>query len=762
MKARISLTVWAAVSCAAAVPGVIAADRTQAPATPAELAIDGPPPPAAPAVIARDSRGRVTIRAERVERPLRVDGVLDDEPYAAVQPISDFIQQEPREGEPTTEPTEVWVLFDQEHLYISARCRDSRPDRIVANDMRREGRNITQNDNVSIIIDTFYDRRNGYEFLVNPVGGMVDNQITDERDINRDWNAVWAARTQRGPEGWSVEIAIPFRSLRYRSAGTQVWGINIRRTIRWKNEFVYLSPVPRQYGPRGILRLSSAATLVGLEVPAAAHHLELKPYALSGVRADRAVDPGFGGDFHRDAGLDVKYGLTRSLTADFTYRTDFAQVEDDDQQVNLTRFSLFYPEKRDFFLEGQGLFAFGGVETGLPRTVRTLTSSSNVPVLFFSRQIGLQGDRQVPIDGGGRLTGKAGKYSLGLLDIQTGDSPVSSATNFAVARVKRDILRRSYIGLIGTRRSPSADAVGAGLTYGADASFSFYQNLNVLGYYARTSGPHGDDDSYRARFDYDADLLGVQVERLSVGRQFVPEVGFLRRSDFIENLAQIRVSRRPQSALIRKWNVETALDYITNRERRLENRVARGAIRSELHSGDTWTVEYTRAFELVPAPFPVAGLEVPAGVYRYSTVLGSYTLGSQRRVAGDITLARGGFYGGGRTEAGYRGRVEVNARLSIEPGVTVNWLDLPLGTATAKLFSTRTTFSFSPAMWVGALIQYNSTTHLATTNLRFRWEYLPGSDLFLVYSDGRETLVRTVPSTLNRAFTIKLTRLFRF
>jgi hypothetical protein len=734
---------------------------------PSGVTIDGPLPPEAPAVLARDSRGRATLRAVRVEAPLRIDGALDEAVYAAVEPITDFIQQDPQEGQPASEPTHMWVLFDDEHLYIAARCSDSQPNRIVANDMRREGRNITQNDNISIIIDTFYDRRNGYEFLVNPIGGMVDNQITDERDINRDWNTVWYARARMDDLGWTVEVAIPFRSLRYRAAGPQVWGINLRRTIRWKNEFVYISPVPRTYGPRGILRLSSAATLVGFEAPAASRNLEIKPYVLSGVTADRVLQPAFRNDFEPNAGVDLKYGLTRSLTADLTYRTDFAQVEDDDQQVNLTRFTLFFPEKRDFFLEGQGIFGFGGVESGAVRTGRVPSPAANTPVLFFSRRIGLAGGRPVPIEGGGRVTGKAGPYSVGLLNVQTDDSPEVGAfsTNFAVARVKRDIFRRSYVGLVATRRSPGVVAGDTNVAFGADASVWLSENVNVLGYFARTSTPglRGGEDSHRLRAEYDTDLYALQVERLAVGEHFRPEVGFLRRSGFVQHFAQGRVSRRPRSSsLVRKVNAELAADYISDVHDRLENRQVRGAFRTDFHTGDSTLVEVARTYEFVPRPFRVAGVEIPVGPYRWSTALASYTLGSQHRVAGELLLARGGFYGGDRTEAGYRGRVEVSRRFSIEPGVSFNWLDLPMGRTTATLLSARETFSFTPSMWLGALLQYNSTTNVASTNVRFRWEYRPGSDLFVVYSDGRDTLQRGMPDLFSRTFTVKVTRLVRF
>ena len=735
--------------------------------------LHGPPPPAAPAVLARDEQGRATVRAVRIDQPLRIDGVLDEAVYRQVPSIADFRQIEPDEGARVSEPTEIWVLFDREHLYIVARCRDSQPDRIVANDMRRDGGNITQNDNLSIVIDTFYDRRNGYEFLVTPLGGMMDSQVTDERDVNRDWNTVWSARSRLTGEGWTTEVMIPFRSLRYQGSGPQTWGLNVRRTIRWKNEYAYLNPVPRSEGARGILRFSMAAPLVGLDIDVESLGLDLKPYALAAARADRALDPRFQTDGDADAGFDAKYGITRSLTADFTFHTDFAQVEDDDQQINLTRFSLLYPEKREFFLEGQGIFGFGGVESS-PR--RAATAPTNTPVLFFSRAIGLAGDRAVPIDAGGRLTGKVGKYSVGLLQIQTGDTaptglpgspglPGVPETRFSVFRVKRDILRRSYIGVIGTRRAAD-DGPGSNVVMGLDAGLNFFQFLNIVGYYAETRTPGLDDEnrSYRGRLQYDADLFGLTLEHLAVGRNFNPEIGFLRRDGFVESLAQVRVSRRPAAfESVRKVSVEGGFDYVADPDGRVENRQVRAALRTELQSSDSWTVEYLHDYEFVPEAFDIPGdMRIPVGAYRFSSLTGRYTLGAQHRIAGDFSAAYSGFYGGTRAEAGYRGRIEISPRLAVEPGLSVFRLDLPQGDTTAGLASVRTTMSFRPNMWLAALVQHNSASHLSTANVRFRWEYQPGSDLFIVYSDGRNTLLRGRERLQNRGFTVKMTRLFRF
>jgi hypothetical protein len=722
--------------------------------------------PVAPDVRTRDAAGHVVVRATRIDSPPRIDGVLDDEVYRTVLPITDFIQQNPDEGELSTEPTLVWLLFDDTTLYISARCHDSQPSRIVGTDMRRDGRNVSQNDNFAVVLDTFHDRRNGFEFLVNSVGGMWDSQITDERDANRDWNAVWVSRSRRDAEGWTVEMAIPFRSLRYRGEGPQVWGINLRRNVRWKNELSYLSPVPRQEGPRGILRLSQAATLVGLVAPPATSlNLDIKPYTVAALTTDRTVSPALINDPVGNVGFDVKYALTRGLTADFTYRTDFAQVEDDDLQVNLTRFNLFFPEKREFFLEGQGTYAFGGAQT-------TSTSGtgvpSNTPVMFFSRRIGLSDGDVVPMDVGGRVTGRAGRYTLGVLNVKTGENPdlAVPANTFSVMRVKRDIFRRSYVGVIGTHRSQSEVGTAGNAAFGVDTNLAFYQNLFVTGYYAetRTPGQVGTGRSHRGRLDYDNDRVGVQVERLAVGRGFNPEVGFMRRADFVQHFGQFRLSHRPASlAAIRRMSVESSLDYITDNDLRLQNRTSRVLVRTEMENSDAWLVQHTADFEWVDRPFRVVGAMIPAGVYRFSNTRASYTFGTQRRISGEVGAGRGEFYGGERTDISMRTRADLSKHLSLEPSVTINRIDLPAGRFIATLASSRAIVSFNPRMIIAALVQYNSSANFFTTNIRYRWEFNPASELFVVYSDGRDTAL--VPgrqsALINRGFTIKVTRLFQ-
>ena len=722
--------------------------------------IDGPPAPQPPEVISRDAAGRVTVRAVRLAEPIELDGSLDEPVYQDSPSMSGFIQQEPAEGTPATEETEIWVFFDRDHVYISARCWDSAPEsEWVANEMRRDSLNIGRGDFVTILLGTFYDRRSANLFTINSIGGRMDGQVTDER-YTRDWNPIWEVRPGRFEDGWTFEAAIPFKSLRYRPGRSQVWSFNVQRNVRRKNESSYLVPMPAARGLGAMNQVSLAGTLVGLEAPEGTQTLELKPFVTGDLTSDRVAIPPVSNAFDRDIGLDVKYGITQNLVADVTVNTDFAQVEADEQQVNLTRFSLFFPEKREFFLENQGLFAFGGAGAG--------PFGGSTPVLFYSRRIGLEQGREVPFDVGGRLTGRIGAFSVGALNIQTGDEPVSAtlSTNFTAVRVKRDVLRRSSVGGIFTRRSVSTEASGSNETYGLDGTFGFYDNLSINTYWAKTQTRGLNDDvSYRAQLDYAGDRYGVEVERLVVGADFNPEVGFLRRHDFERSFGSFRFSPRPRSiAAIRQFSWSAQIDYITDRAGVIETRGAEGRFGIELENGDNYSISYTRNYEFLEQPFPIApDVTIPVGGYSFQDVRTSYSFGPQRQLAGQLLAQHGSFFNGNRTSVGFTGgHLEVSSQLSVEPSVSFSWIDLAEGSFSTELVTARTTYTVTPLMFVSALVQYNSSNDSLGTNLRFRWEYQPGSELFVVYNEQRDTMTRGYPELENRAFVIKVNRLFRF
>ncbi len=723
--------------------------------------------PASRAVIAGDSRGGASVRAVRLPSPLRLDGHLDETIYASVPPMSDFIQQEPVEGATATERTEVWLLFDNDHVYVSFRCWESRPERMVVNEMRRDDMNVFQNDHVAFVFDTFYDRRNAVEFVVNPIGGRMDGQITNERQFSGDWNPIWDVELGRFEGGWTLEAAIPFKSLRYRPGRSQTWGFNVRRVNRWKNEWSYLTRIPNALGGLGIFQMSLAATVTGLEAPPGSKHLEIKPYAISSLTSDLAAKPAISNDLAGDVGVDVKYGITQNLTADLTYNTDFAQVEADEQQINLTRFSLFFPEKREFFLENQGVFTFGGA--GTTGGGGGGGTASETPILFYSRRIGLEGARAVPIQAGGRVTGRIGRYSLGALSIRSAEEPVARvpATTFSVVRVKRDLLRRSSIGAIVTGRSVGQEYKGSNVAVGVDGTFAFFDNFAINTYWAQTPTEDlaGKDTSYRAQLDYAGDRYGVQIERLVVGDRFNPEIGFLRRKDIRRSFGQLRFSPRPRGIpAVRKLSWTGSLAYVENDAGRVEARDWDGSFEIEFQSSDRFVVGYRDSYEFLPLPFRIVPrITLPIGGYGFAIARVGFNFGRQRRLGGNVLAERGSFYTGQRTAISVsQGRVSLTPQLSIAPTYSVNTVDLVEGAFTTHLAGARVTHTMTPRMFVSALMQYHSGTRSLSSNVRLRWEYRPGSELFVVYNDQRETLAGGFPDLASRALIVKINRLLRF
>ena len=747
-------------AAAAFAPPSGASEGTRTPAT-----NDGPPAPVAPEVISRDERGRTTIRATRLDDGLIVDGALDEAVYTTVPSFGGFIQTEPTAGAPATERTEAWVLFDDTNLYIVARLWDAAPEsEWVVNEMRRDSNNLSQNEGVAILFDTFYDRRNGNFFTVSPIGGRADGQVSNERGYNRDWNPVWAVETGRFAGGWTFEAAFPFKSMRYRPGRSQVWGLQLRRRVRHKNETSFLTPLDPGLGQTAIFQVSRSATLVGLEAPESGRPIEIKPYVIGDLSSDLNASPAISNQFAGNVGLDLKYGITENLTADVTFNTDFAQVEADEQQVNLTRFSLFFPEKREFFLENQGTFSFGG----------SSGRQGDTPVMFHSRRVGLNEGREVPIVAGGRLTGRVGRFSLGMVNIQTDDEPVGGAltTNFTVARIQRDLFRRSSIGAIVTHRSALADSPEASQTYGADATFAFHENVAFNTYWAttRTTGQQGQDTSYNAAFRYNGDRYGAMAEHLFVDAQFAPAVGFVRRDDFRKSRGSVRFSPRPRAIeAVRKFTWEGFYTYITDAAGMVETRETEGRFQTEFENSDTIDVSYTKTYDFLKEGFLIApDITVPVGGYDFWNARASFRLGPQRPVSGLLFAEHGSFYGGTKTTLGFGGgsfggRIEMTPQFSFEPGLSFNWIDLPQGSFLTRLVTSRATYTISPAMFVSALLQYNSSNNGLSTNIRLRWEYQPGSELFVVYTEQRDTLrPRAFPQLENRAFIVKINRLLRF
>ena len=721
-------------------------------------------------VVRRDAEGNTFVNATRYDGEVRIDGNLDEAIYAQIAPLTNFIQQIPDAGSPASEKTEAWIYFDDDNLYVAARVYESVPESDwIANEMRRDTIQLRTNDSFSVLVDTYLDRRNGSAFLVTPIGGFSDFAITNEGDggrgVNFDWNVVWDSRVGRFDGGWTVEMEIPFRSLRYEPGEEQVWGLQLRRIIRRLNEASYLTEVPIAAARgnslvSGMWRVSEAGTLEELEVPARNFNLEIKPYGLGNVTTNRESKPRISNDAQGEAGLDVKFGITNNLTADFTYNTDFAQVEVDERQVNLTRFNQFFPEKREFFLEGRGNFDFSQAR-GL-----------EVPTMFFSRRIGLEQGQIVPIEVGARLTGKIGNYEIGALTINTDadDFATLESTGFSVLRVKRDVLSRSTVGVMLTDRSESLVGKGSSQLLAVDGAFDFLEDFSFDTYLAKTDSPglNQDDQSYLANLAYDSDLYGLNSGYLVVENNFNPEIGFKRRNNFKQFSGGARFSPRPASIdWIRRFNLEAnTQSYWSATTDELESRQHSLSFATEFETSDIFSLSVSDDFEMLTRPFRIAsGISLRPGKYDFTSYQASYNFGAQRQVSGILSLRVGDFWSGTNTSIGFgSGRIELSPQLSIEPSYSINKVELPEGDFRTELSSFRVTYTLSPRMYLGGLVQYDSNASSFSTNFRFRWEWAPGSEFFVVYSDDRNTNPMAHPSGLelrNRGFAIKINKLFQ-
>ena len=760
MRSLVRRSVVALVLCWLSVP--VGAQSPIASVTTAPPSTAGLSPSPAPTVT-RDAKGRATIRSVRLAKALQIDGRLDEAVYTETAPTSGFTQLDPKPGAPATQNTDLWVFYDDDTVYFSVRVWEDHPERMITNDMRRDAITLANGELITLAIDTFHDRRSAYYFSVNPIGGFSEGQVANESQVNLDWNGIWRFKPGRFDGGWTIEMAIPFKTLRYPGTGPQDWGLMLQRINRWKNEVSVITPSEPQRGSAAFLLVSRFGDLVGLEPPAPGLNLEVKPYAIANVVTDRASSPPRSNDASADVGIDVKYAITPSLSSDFTYNTDFAQVEVDEQQVNLTRFSLFFPEKREFFLENSGTFSFGGTVSGAQG------AAGDAPVLFYSRSIGINAGQQVPVQAGGRVTGRLGRFSIGALDIRTDDEPTTRAvpTNFSILRVKRDILRKSAIGLLASHRSVATRSTGANGTYGVDATLGFFTNLNINSYWARTSteGRTTGDTSYRGQLEYAADRYGLQLEHLKIGANFNPEMGFLRRPNMRKNYALGRFSpRTKKNKVVRKSYLIGTASFIENTAGRLESRAATGEFNLDFQNSDKLTLLYTNSHEFLPAPFRIGpGVTLPVGSYDFQGLNTGYSFGQQRRVSGKVAVDRGSFYNGTRTTLTVSGaRVQLLPQFFVEPSASLNRVDLIQGAFNTNLVGARITYSMSSYRFVSALLQWNSGTRSFATNVRMRWEYRPGSELFVVYNDTRDTTNTGFPDLLNRSFIVKVNRLFRF
>ena len=703
------------------------------------------------------------IEAVRTTAHPRIDGRLDEAVWRLAPATADFFQREPVEGAPPSERTEVRILFDDGHLYFGLRCFDSEVDRLVANLMRRDAE-LEENDNIQIILDPYNDGRGGFFFSTNPLGARLDMLLTDEgRARNEAWDAVWRSRAVIDSLGWSAEVAIPLDQLRYPDSDEAVWGLNIGRAIRRKNEEVFLVPPPQAYGSRGRYRTSRLARLTRMGRLPSRPPMAVIPFLLGGSRRDFSAA---GSDeYDLDPGLDFKYGLTPSMTLDLSWKTDFAQVEADQEEVNLTRFSLFFPEKRDFFLEGAGIFEFG------ERVERQRPGVRPPTLLFYSRRIGIEEGHNVPVVAGGKVTGRSGPYQIGALRMTTGsgtfvdeeeDTLRVERTDFTLLRLRRDLPGSSNVGFIAIDKGPGSEAA-YNRTGGADFTLSLMEAaLNLRGFAAKTwtPGVEGRDKAGLLELDFRRSRFEARMGWLDVEEEFAPEVGFVPRAGVRRFKGRGRYRPRPRAGWVRQLSMGPQFNYLTDREGALQSRDLELSSFVNLEAGDWIGARYRRRYELLDEPFEIReGREIPPGPYEFGSWQVLLRSNSGRHLSADLDWEQGDFFNGTRSRFSAKTAWRHMVRLELEGRYEINRIRLPDGTFDTHLFGNRFLYSFSPEMFVRGFLQWNSARELAGGNFLFSWRWLPGSDLFVVYNQVWET--EDGLRQANRSLQLKLSWLWK-
>jgi hypothetical protein len=707
----------------------------------------------------------VAQAAPVVEPPILDGEVLTDPAWTSAPIITGFWQTRPFEGQPATEKTEVRIVYTKEALFVGVVCYDSEPEGIIVSDSRRDS-SLEETDSFQLILDTYLDRQNGFVFGTNPAAIEYDAQVSREGQgtsrfanagrmqqgagggFNINWDGSWEVRTKTSSIGWCAEFQIPFRTLRYPEGRDQTWGMNFQRNIRRRNEVAFWAPLKRQFN---LYRLSEAGTLTSLSI-AGQRNFKLMPYVLGEIR--REPYEGRNTNYLGSVGGDVKFGITPSLTLDGTFNTDFAQVEVDEQQINLDRFNLFFPEKRPFFLENAGLFTVG---------------SPGETELFFSRRIGLGPKGEVvPILAGARMSGKISKMNVGFLNMQTSEvEGVTQANNFTVARVGRELPNRSFIGGIFTNRQGTG-RLSTGKDYnrafGFDGRWGIGEYGLVSGFVAgtQTPGSSSGQHAFKVNATRDSPKWELMAEYAEVGDNFNPEVGFLSREDGYRFM-QSRIMRRyrptefmglhelrPHVSYRGYWNFEgfqeTGFLHVDNHSEWRNG--------YELHTAINFTQEgVTKPFEIFP------GVTIPTGTYRHKEAMIVFITNQAAPLSLNSRLTAGGFFGGDRISWDPTMKLRSGETFSTEISWSYNDINLPGGDFTTNLLRTRVTYSFSPRVSIQGLVQYNDRADRWSVNLRFAWLQAANTGLFVVYKETRDIgdLTLGIP---DRSFIMKYSHLF--
>ena len=713
------------------------------------------------------ARNERRLKATLAQGPIALDGKLDEPSWASAPLATNFVQNDPREGEPASFETEVKLLYDDRALYIGVFAKDPEPAAIIINELRKDFNTGTA-DGFQVVIDTFHDARNGYQFAINPGGAKWDSQMSNEgREQNSNWDGIWDVGTRVGSDGWYAEIEIPFKTLKFGPADMQTWGINFQRRLRRRNENSYWSPLRRIHQ---LSRVSMAGTFEGLQGLKPGANVRVKPYALANLNklAGVSLDKDF------DAGVDVKYGVTSGLTWDFTVNTDFSQVEADEQQVNLTRFSLFFPEKRDFFLENSGVFQFGSGNTGGGGggggAGGGRQNASQDMIFFFSRQIGLSptGDA-IPLLAGSRITGRVGEWSMGAVNIQQREKDASPSTNFTALRLRRDILANSDIGVMFLNKDPNGANYNRG--YGADANFRFFGDLTANVAIAKSATPDeslpgdGQDLYSKTGVGYRNNKWEARGMYQTIGARFNDELGFVPRKG-VDN-SEFYVAGRFRPRRLQRWVRETfphiQFENFTRRDGGgLESRYMDWHWPVTFQNSSFVEVGTNPNIEVIDERFTInsrRNIFVDPGRYEFKEHFILANTNAAAPFSMNLRAGTGEFYDGYRRNYTIGGTYRMNQHFNVSLSDQINDIDLASGSFVTHLVTGRVNYYFSNKVFVNALVQYNTDTNQWSSNVRLDIIHRPLSDIYLVYNERHDTRSGALVS---RAVIAKMTYLLAF
>lgn len=682
-----------------------------------------------------------------------IDGHLEEGAWQRAVASGNFIQREPDLGRPASQRTEFKILYDDRHIYFGVWAYDDEPQRILASEMKRDS-GLRKGDQIKISIDTFHDKRNAFYFSTNPLGALKDANTTENgRVINYDWNAVWRNKTSRDDKGWYVEIAVPLSQLRFKGGpGETLWGLNVCRVLLRRNEDSYWVPFPREWTPSGFSRMSGAGKILGINGLTPRRRMEFVPFVTPALSRNDLANTSKKSSGY---GFDARLGVTGSLTADLTYKTDFAQVEADQEIVNLSRFSVFFPEKRQFFTESAGIFDFGRTGVGFSGGDGGGFGDNGAGLLpvFYSRRIGLNAGEQVPIVGGGKVTGRAGPYTIGLLNMQTDDSTSSDGKlrlggNYGALRIKRNVLKQSTLGAIFLNRNGGPGAA-FNRTAGLDLGLTLGRNLAIASMVAKTFSPQptssngvpaagGNGVAAATDLGWKNDKWNFGATYLDIAKDFNAEMGFIRRTDVRNLKVDGSATWRPRIKGVRSLQASANVDHFENHDGVMDSRGYDASFNWQRPDSSSIRFSMSRDFDRLSSAFTTFAGDIAPGGYWWNTYRLNYFGGNTgRKLGGFMSGEMGGYYNG-RKQAIRTGLNYVpNGTLLFEANYSRNQIQLPgRPGAASNVFGTRLSYSFSPDLFVKAYAQMNDERKLASLNFLLWYIYRPGSDIYVVYNQG--------------------------